>query len=93
MVDEYGFEDPVNTSKLSTDKVSVMLPFVGLTELPILLAPARGLSIASPNNRLTFANDVYAPMVVGYTRDENDQLRYQGKALGFNIPDHLLPLY
>lgn len=82
-IDEYGFKDPIDSSKSSTNRVSVMLPISGLTELPVLAAPVGGFSITSPDSRLTFANAIYAPMVVGYTRDDNDPLRYQGKALGF----------
>lgn len=47
VIDDSGFKNPVNTSKSSTDNVSAMLPFAGLTELPILLAPLRCFSITS----------------------------------------------
>jgi len=80
---EYGFEDSVDNGEAIADTVSVMLPVFGLTELPVLLAPLGGFSISSPDNVITFADAVYAPMAVGYTRKEDSNARFEGNALGF----------
>jgi long-subunit fatty acid transport protein len=81
-LDQSGMQDPVTSGSSTTSDVAAMLPWLGLTEVPLMIAPVGGVSITSPEGRLTFANALYAPMMVGYRRDDNDPLRYQGTALG-----------
>ena len=85
------FEDTVEEGEAVAKTVSVMLPFFGLTELPVLLAPLGGFSISTPDNTFTFADAVYAPMIVGFTREEGSNARYEGNALGFTHLAYFTP--
>lgn len=91
VIDQYGLEETIEEGEAIAGTVSVMLPFFGLTELPVLLAPLGGISISSPDNRLTFADAVYAPMIVGFTREEESNARYHGNALGFTHLSYFTP--
>lgn len=88
---QYGFEDTVEEGEARAETVSVMLPVYGLTELPVLVAPIGGISVSTPDNRLTFGDAVYAPMIVGFTREEGSNARYQGNALGFTHLAYFTP--
>ena len=91
LLDTSIFDDPVTNGKSETSSVSVMLPFMGLTEIPVLLAPLGGASISSPDQRYTFANAVYSQMMVGYNRGENDIARYEGNQLGLTHLTYFSP--
>jgi long-subunit fatty acid transport protein len=82
LLDNSIFDDPVEGGTSSTNRVSVMLPFLGLTELPVLAAPLGGASYTMPQGRYTFATAAYAPMMLGYKRERGDRARYQGNELG-----------
>ncbi len=83
--------DSVENGEAVAGTVSAMLPFFGLTELPVLLAPLGGFSISTPDNTLTFADAVYAPMIVGFTREEDSNARFEGNALGFTHLAYFTP--
>ncbi len=86
-----GLQDTVENGEAVAETVSVMLPFFGLTELPVLLAPLGGFSISTPDNTFTFADAVYAPMIVGFTREEGSNARFEGNALGFTHLAYFTP--
>ena len=85
------YEETIQEGEAVAETVSVMLPFFGLTELPLLLAPLGGFSISTPDNTFTFADAVYAPMIVGFTREEGSNARYEGNALGFTHLAYFTP--
>lgn len=91
LLDSSLFDDPITNGKSETSDVSVMLPFTGLTEIPVLLAPLGGVSLSSPDKRYTFANAVYSQMMVGYNRGEGDIARYEGNQLGLTHLTYFSP--
>mgnify|MGYP002700424900 FL=1 len=78
----YGVEDDkVRLSNSETDGAAVMLPGVGLVELPFLALLTGGMSIQLSDPGVTLATMVYAPDAAGYTRPEDDTGRLQGSSL------------
>ena len=67
-----GFFDPLADKSSTIDKFAVYLPGSGHTDLPVLLAPLGGISYNRKGSKFTFANAVYAPMIFGMTRKEDD---------------------
>nr|WP_274381386.1 outer membrane protein transport protein [Pseudomonas cavernicola] len=95
-------DDPVANSSSRTTTSAMYLPGLGgATEVPLLFAPLAGLSINPPGSKFTFATNVYTPQALGYSRDDNDPARYQGKevvlqrltyfspSLGYQMNDEL----
>lgn len=76
--DECWGEDPVANTSSSTAGPSLMLPFVGMTEVPILAFPSGGIAFEDPARGWTFGTAVYSPQGIGYHRDEGDP----GEGLG-----------
>ncbi|WP_137817170.1 outer membrane protein transport protein [Pseudomonas sp. 2FG] len=73
-------DDPIANSSSRTTTPAVYLPGLGgATEVPLLFMPLGGISINPPGSKLTFATDVYTPQALGFSRDDNDPARYQGK--------------
>ena len=79
--EEKGFEDPVANTKTTVDAFAVYLPFVGHTDIPILAAPLGGVSWNREGSKFTFANAVYAPMIFGMSRKDDDPGRFYGREL------------
>lgn len=75
-------DDSVANSSSRTTAAAMYLPGLGgATEVPVLFAPLAGVSINPPGSKFTFATNVYTPQALGYSREENDPARYQGKEL------------
>ncbi|MEE2733702.1 MAG: outer membrane protein transport protein [Pseudomonadota bacterium] len=94
LMDQFGYDDaadPVTEGESATSDVSVMLPFVGLTEIPLLVAPLGGASVELNDGQFVMGTSVFAPMVVGYKRSENGPLRYQGNELGLTHLTYFSP--
>ncbi|MET1077366.1 MAG: outer membrane protein transport protein [Pseudomonas sp.] len=73
-------DDPVANSSSRTTAAAMYLPGMGgATELPLLFAPLGGVSINPPGSKFTFATNIYAPQALGFSRDDDDPGRYQGK--------------
>lgn len=101
MFEDGYFYDEARLSTSETEGASLMLPFYGMTDLPVILAPLGGASYAPPGKGYTFATNVYAPMMVGFYRAEDDpgrfmgermsmmQLTYFSPSVGVNITDEL----
>ncbi len=62
---------------------AVYLPGGGITELPVIAAPLGGVSINPLGSKMTFATAIYAPMLLGLTRSENDPGKHSGRGMGF----------
>src|SRR5690606_896509 len=95
-------DDPVAGSSSRTTTSAVYLPGMGgATEVPLLFAPLAGLSINPPGSKFTFATNIYTPQALGFSRDEGDPARFQGKhvvmqrltyfspSLGYQVNDEL----
>lgn len=80
-LDFSGIDDPVVNARSETSTTAIMLPKLGLTDSSGLIIALGGISYHPADSKFTFANAVYAPYQVGYRRDENDPLEYQGNAL------------
>ena len=80
--DSYYFNDAYR-SKSTTEGASLMLPFFGMTDLPVLLAPLGGASYSPPGSNITFATNVYSPMMVGFYRADDDPGRWIGQRMSF----------
>ncbi|MEN8670447.1 MAG: outer membrane protein transport protein [Ketobacter sp.] len=75
------FDDEAHMSTSETEGAALMLPFFGLTELPAIAAPLGGASYSPPGKDVTFATNVYAPMMVGFYRQEDDPGRFIGERM------------
>lgn len=75
------FDDEAHMSTSETEGAALMLPFFGLTELPAIAAPLGGASYSPPGKDVTFATNVYAPMMVGFYRQEEDPGRFIGERM------------
>ncbi|RLU01836.1 OmpP1/FadL family transporter [Ketobacter sp.] len=78
--DDY-FYDEAHMSTSETSGASLMLPFVGMTDLPAIIAPLGGASYAPPGKGYTLATNVYSPMMVGFYREEDDPGRFIGERM------------
>jgi len=78
----YYFND-AHRSDSTTEGASLMLPFFGMTDIPVLLAPLGGASYSSPGSNITFATNVYSPMMVGFYRADDDPGRWIGQRMSF----------
>lgn len=90
----FGFsDDDVKNSSSRTLTPAMYLPGLGgMTEVPMLFAPLAGLSINPPGSKLTFATNVYAPMALGYSRDDDsDPARYQGREVALQRITYFSP--
>lgn len=88
----YGVEDDrVRQSSSETDGAAVMLPGVGLLELPFLALLTGGMSIQLSDPGVTLATMVYAPDAAGYTRPEDDTGRLQGSSLAITQLAYFTP--
>lgn len=75
--------DKAADSKSEIKSFAVYLPGGGITELPVVAAPVGGFSINPPGSKMTFATAIYAPMMLGLTRSENDPGKHSGRGMGF----------
>lgn len=75
----------------TTEGAAVMLPFFGMTEIPTVLAALGGASYSPPDSNITFATNVYAPLMVGFSRADDDPGRFVGKALSFTLITYFSP--
>ncbi|WP_417662225.1 outer membrane protein transport protein [Pseudomonas sp.] len=85
-------DDPVaNTSSRTTTSTMYFPGLGGATDVPVLFAPLAGISITPPGSKFTFANNIYAPQALGYSRGDNDPARYQGKQVAIQRITYFSP--
>lgn len=75
------FDDEAHNATSETEGATVMLPFFGMTDLPVILAALGGASYSPPGKDFTVATNVYAPAMLGYHRAEDDPGRWIGERL------------
>ncbi|PCJ45459.1 MAG: hypothetical protein COA99_04860, partial [Moraxellaceae bacterium] len=68
-----GTDEGVAGEKSSTSTPLVMLPFLGITDVPFLLAPVGGIAIEDPSSGWTFATAAYTTQVIGFSRESSDR--------------------
>jgi long-subunit fatty acid transport protein len=61
--------------------------------LPVIALPSAGISIQPEGSRFTFANAVYAPMVAGFAKADNDPGRYQAKKVALQRFAYFTPSF
>ncbi|RLP55645.1 MAG: hypothetical protein D6160_04385 [Ketobacter sp.] len=83
--------DPVANQSSSNADPSLMLPFFGPTELPILAFPSGGVAVEDPSRGWTIGTAVYSPEGFGYSRDEDDPGAYQGIQVGVTRLTYFAP--
>ncbi|OUS23704.1 hypothetical protein A9Q99_27090 [Gammaproteobacteria bacterium 45_16_T64] len=81
--EKLGQEDWVANTNSEIESFAIYLPGEGITEIPFAAAPLGGISFSPPGSRMTFATSVYAPMILGLTRADDDPGIYAGKSLAF----------
>lgn len=87
-----GFtNDPALGQTSQTDGAALMLPFFGMTHVPVLFAPLGGVSYSLPNRDMTVATNVYAPLMVGFSRGKDDPGHYIGEALSLTLLTYFSP--
>lgn len=85
------FYDESNGATSETEGAALMLPVVGMTEIPVILAPLGGASYSPPGSNVTFATNVYSPLMVGFNRSEDDPGRFMGEKLAFSLITYFSP--
>lgn len=85
------FYDESNGATSETEGAALMLPGLGLTEIPVILAPLGGASYSPPGSNITFATNVYSPLMVGFNRSEDDPGRFMGEKLAFSLISYFSP--
>ncbi|CBL47253.1 Membrane protein involved in aromatic hydrocarbon degradation [gamma proteobacterium HdN1] len=96
MSETYGlpriqYDDPARNSKSRISNVAVYLPGVGAQEISAIAAPLGGISYSPAGGSLTFATAMYAPMLLGYTREKNDPGRFYGTTFALSRITYLSP--
>lgn len=89
----YFKENDAYQSTGTTEGASLMLPFSGMTDVPILFAPLGGISYGAPDGNLTVATNVYSPMMVGLYRAEDDPSRWIGQRMSFMVITYFSPSF
>lgn len=70
---------------------AVMLPGVGMTELPVVASVLGGASFQLAGSDVTFATNAYSPLMVGFARGDDDPGRFVGRALSFTLLTYFSP--
>lgn len=81
---KYNFTDPMANTKSEVKNFALYLPGLGVTEVPVVAAPLGGMSYNPPGSNITFATAVYAPLMLGFTRDDDDTGRFYGTKMGLS---------
>lgn len=86
-----GVPDPTANTSSEIESFAVYLPGLGITEIPVIAAPLGGLSYQPPGSDITFATAAYAPLILGYTRSDDDPGVFYGRELGLSRITYLSP--
>ena len=87
-----SLSDPlVNGQKSELSGTSVMLPFFGLTEIPVLAAATGGVSYEVEDRNMVLATGVFAPMLLGLKREPDDPGVFSGEEVGITRLTYFSP--
>ncbi|OUS29469.1 hypothetical protein A9Q99_08905 [Gammaproteobacteria bacterium 45_16_T64] len=88
---QYNLEDPMANSSSEVKNFALYLPGLGVTEVPVVAAPLGGASFSPADSNITFATAAYAPLMLGYTREDDDIGRFYGASMGLSRITFLSP--
>ncbi len=91
--DDAYFFDEAHRSSSETEGATLMLPIFSMTDIPVLLAPLGGASYRPEDSAITYATNVYAPMMVGFHRADDDPGRWIGQRLAFSVLTYFSPSF
>ncbi|MDX1695578.1 MAG: outer membrane protein transport protein [Ketobacteraceae bacterium] len=91
LIEPTGSDDPTRNSTSEIESFAVYLPGLGITEVPVIAAPVGGMSYNPPGSDVTFATAAYAPLILGYTRSDDDPGVFYGRELGLARITYLSP--
>ena len=89
---DLGLADPMVANR--TSEVSgavVMLPFMGMTEIPVLAAPLGNFTLHNDNKDITFGTGVFAPIMLGIRREDDDPGIYASREVGITRLTYFAP--
>ncbi|MGB3620952.1 MAG: outer membrane protein transport protein [Ketobacter sp.] len=87
-----SLSDPlVNGQKSELSGTSVMLPFFGLTEIPVLAAATGGVSYEVEDRNMVLATGVFVPMLLGLKREPDDPGVFSGEEVGITRLTYFSP--
>lgn len=69
---DIGYSDPLANTTTEIDKFAVYLPGEGITPIPFAAAPLGGFSFSPEGARWTAGTAFYAPLMLGFTRKDED---------------------
>ncbi|RLT95631.1 OmpP1/FadL family transporter [Ketobacter sp.] len=88
--DEYAYDPVLNTKSESEGGPTLMLPG-GMVDLPIGAGVAGGASYNPPGSRFTFGTNVYAPLMNGFHRSDDDPGRFAQQRVAFTLITYFSP--
>lgn len=83
--------DPVAGATARSGDPVVMIPLVGMQEVPLLAFPMGGMAFASPDSAWVAGSAVYVPEGIGFTRDEDGAGAYQGQQVALTRLTYFSP--
>jgi len=92
-VPESYFADEAHNTVSETEGAALVLPGLGMTDLPVLIGPMGGISYNPPGSDLTIGTSVYAPLAVGFYRADDDPGRFIGQRLSFTLLSYFTPTF
>lgn len=85
------FADVAHNASSDTSGASLVLPGLGMTDLPFMVGPMGGVSYSPENSRFSFATDIYTPLAAGFYRSDDDPGRFIGQRLAFTLLTYFSP--
>ena len=88
--DEYAYDPMLNTKSEAEGGPTLMLPG-GMVDLPIGAGVSGGATYNPPGSRLTFGTNVYAPLMNGFHRADDDPGRFAQQRVAFTLITYFSP--
>ncbi len=83
--------DPVAGATTRSGDPIVMIPFVGMQEVPVLAFPLGGMAFESDDAPWVAGSAVYVPEGIGFTREEDGAGAFQGQAVALTRLTYFSP--
>ncbi|HET8707669.1 MAG TPA: outer membrane protein transport protein, partial [Pseudomonadales bacterium] len=90
---DHYFDDVAHNTTSETAGAAIILPGIGLTNLPVMIGPMGGFSYNPPGSDATFASNIYTPLMAGFYRNEDDPGRFIGQQLSFMALTYFSPSF
>lgn len=88
--EEYVYDEALNSKSKSEGGPTIMLPG-GMVDLPIGAGVSGGASYSPPGSRFTFGTNVYAPLMNGFHRSDDDPGRFAQQRVAFTVITYFSP--